>query len=64
MVELIKRSLDKYGYVCEPIDDNLIQLFLDCAENGVFLNLNYDEAKEMVAEGDITIEKICAVLLS
>lgn len=63
MKNLIKRTLDHCGYICEPTEENLIKCFLGYVDDGVFRNLTYDEAVQDIEDGDITIEQMCYNLL-
>jgi hypothetical protein len=64
MKELITKVLDHCGYShLEPTEENLIECFLDYAASGSFGNLDYDEAKQDIEDGDITLKQICYNLL-
>jgi hypothetical protein len=64
MKELVKKVLDRTGYShLEPTEENLIEVFLDYTAHGVFGNLSYEEAKQDIEDGDITLKQICYNLL-
>lgn len=64
MKELVEKVLDRCGYShLEPTEENLIECFLDYCDHGVFGNLSYDEAKEEIESGDITLKIMCHNLL-
>lgn len=64
MENFIRKALDRSGYThLEPTEENLIECFLDYVDNGVFGNLDYDEAKQEIEDGDITIKQICLNLI-
>lgn len=64
MEELIRKTLNHCGYSdAEPTRNELIACFLDYCDSGVFRNLSYDEAKELIEDGEITLEEICRNLL-
>jgi hypothetical protein len=62
--ELIQKALDRSGYGhFEPNEENLVNCFLDYVDHGVFGNLDYDEAKELIEEGEITLKMMCSNLI-
>jgi hypothetical protein len=64
MKELITKVLNHCGYShLEPTEANLIECFLDYVDSGAFGNLDYEEAKQDIADGDITFKQICYNLL-
>lgn len=63
MKDLIQKTLDYCGYSGEPNESNLIDCFLDYAASGSFANLDYDEAKDLVEDGEISIKGMCYNLL-
>jgi hypothetical protein len=64
MQELIQKVLDRCGYShLEPTTENLQICFLDYVDGGVFRELDYDEAKELIEEGEISIKTMCYNLL-
>lgn len=59
MQDMIQKVLEHCGYDdLEPTEENLIACFLDYVDCGRFGNLTYEEAKEEVETGDITIKSI------
>jgi hypothetical protein len=64
MKELITKVLDHCGYShLEPTEENLINCFLDYVDTGAFGNLDYNEAKELIEDGEISIKTMCSNLL-
>jgi hypothetical protein len=64
MKELISKVLDRCGYgYMEPTEENLQLCFLDYVDGGCFRELDYDEAKELIEEGEISIKTMCYNLL-
>jgi hypothetical protein len=63
MTDLIHKALKRAGYDCEPTEENLIECFLDYVDAGIWHNLDYDEAKEDIEDGEITIKDMCNVLI-
>jgi hypothetical protein len=64
MNSLIRKTLREIGYNdCDPTENELINAFLDFVDSGAFRNLTYDEAKELIAEGEITLEQMCRNLM-
>jgi hypothetical protein len=63
MRELIQKVLDHCGYEGEPTEELLIECFLDYVDSGVFGNLDYDEAKNLIEDGEISVKTMCSNLL-
>lgn len=63
MTDLIVRALANAGYDDDPTVENLVRCFLDYVDCGVFGNLDYEEAKEEIGEGSITVEDMCRNLI-
>ena len=47
----------------EPTAQNLASCFLDYVDAGVWGNLDYDEAEEEIAEGEITVPDMCRAIM-
>jgi len=62
MKEKIQRALDHAGYNSEPTPENLTSCFLDYVDAGVWRNMDYDEAKEDIREGEITVPDMCRAI--
>jgi hypothetical protein len=64
MQELIQKVLDRCGYGhWEPTENNLIELFLEYVDHGIFRELDVEEAKDLIEEGEITLKMMCSNLL-
>ena len=63
MQQKIQQALDKAGYDGEPTAQNLTECFLDYADAGVWSNLDYDDAKEEIADGEITVSDMCRAIM-
>lgn len=64
MKDLIRKVLDHVGYnEDEATEQNLINAFLDFVDSGSFPNLDYDEAKDLIEDGEISIKTMCSNLL-
>lgn len=64
MKDLIRRTLEHCGYdQCDPTEQELVSCFLDYVDGGCFRELTVEDAKEMLREGEITIEQICRNLM-
>lgn len=65
MKKLIETVLDRTGYgYLEPTEQNLISVFIEYTQHGVFSNLDEEEAQDMINDGELTIKMICVNLLS
>ncbi|MEH7116151.1 hypothetical protein V7128_01830 [Neobacillus vireti] len=65
MKELVEKVLARTGYPhLEPTESNLISVFLDYTAHGVFNEFTYDQAKQDIEDGDITLKRICYNLLN
>jgi hypothetical protein len=49
-VEMIRKALDRAGYVCEPTEANLRECFLDYVAEGYFADLTMEAAKKIDIE--------------
>jgi len=63
MQQKIQSALTKAGYDSEPTPENLTSCFLDYVDAGVWSNLQYDEAKEDIRDGEITIPDMCRAIM-
>lgn len=63
MTDLIQCVLDHLDYDGDPTEENLIRCFLDFVDHGKFGNLDYEEALDMINDGELTIKMICYNLL-
>lgn len=64
MKELIRKTLDHCGYnEEEATEENLANCFLDYVDSGIFGNLDYEEAKQDIEDGEISFKMICYNLL-
>jgi hypothetical protein len=63
MKDLIQKVLEHCGYEGEPTEENLIECFLDYTASGCFTNLDYDEAKDLIEDGEISVKTMCSNLL-
>ena len=63
MTNLIQKALTKAGYDSQPTESNLTECFLDYVDSGVFADLTYDEAEDMIEEGEITVNDMCRALM-
>ncbi|PLR99580.1 hypothetical protein [Bacillus sp. T33-2] len=64
MENLIRAALEHCGYTDEePTEELLQECFLNRVDEGVFGNLTPEEAKDMIADGEITVEVMCRNLL-
>ena len=64
MSNLIQQTLSHCGYDSQPTERNLAQCFLDYVDTGAFSNLTYDEAADMILEGELTVNDMCQALLN
>ena len=65
MEELISKVLNRTGYpYLEPTEDNLIYVFLEYVEHKVLKEFQYDQVKQDLEDGDITLKMICHSLMS
>lgn len=65
MHDRIRDILDRAGYNhLDATEQNLIICFMDYVDAGYFGNLDYEEAKEEIESGDITIEEILSNMKS
>ena len=62
-MNLIQQALTKCGYDSQPTESNLIECFLDYVAAGVFSNLTTEEAEDMIADGELTVNDMCRALL-
>lgn len=60
---LITKALNSSGYNYEPTEQNLVDCFLDYVDSGAWSNLQLDEAKEMIKDGELTVEQMCKSLI-
>jgi hypothetical protein len=64
MRELISRALNHAGYIdTEPTEENITNCFLDYVDAGIWHNLDFDEAREDIADGEITVKDMCHAIL-
>jgi hypothetical protein len=64
MEKLIERVLDRCGYgYMEPTAQNIIDVFLEYIDHGIYPELDYDGVKQDIESGEITLEMICHNLL-
>jgi hypothetical protein len=64
MENLIRKALDHAGYNHEePTEGNITQCFLDYVDAGIWHNLDFDEAREDIAEGEISVKDMCHAIL-
>ena len=64
--KLIELALDHCGYDCDNLisrESNLIECFRDYVAGGIFGDLTLEEADDMITNNQITIGKMCKVLL-
>jgi hypothetical protein len=61
--DLIQKALNFAGYECAATEENLINCFLDYVDAGVIKNLDWDEAKEMIEDGEISIREMARNLI-
>jgi len=59
MIDVYEKVLLAAGYKCAATEQNVINCFLDYVDSGAFGSLEYDEAKEAIEDGEITIDQIC-----
>lgn len=64
MEELIQKALRYSGYPGKPTEENLIECFLDYVDCSQFANLDLDEAKDLIEEGEITVSQMCYNLIN
>ena len=63
MKELISKTLSYCGYEGEPTEELLTECFLDYVSCGSFVNLDVDEARDLIDEGEITLKMMCSNLM-
>ncbi|WP_226035665.1 hypothetical protein [Aquibacillus saliphilus] len=54
----IGQILERAGYIGKHDEEGLIDLFLEYVDCGLFANLDWEEAKREIEDGDITIQDI------
>ena len=64
MRELIQKALNRCGYDGDPTEENLVNCFLDYVDSGVFGNLDLDQAKDLIEDGEITLKMMCSNLIN
>ena len=62
-INLYAEVLEAAGYEGEATIENVIECFLDYVDSGAFGSIDYEEAKQEIKNGDITIEQICKNML-
>ncbi|MDF9760862.1 hypothetical protein OKW24_002635 [Peribacillus simplex] len=50
-------------YEGEATIENVIECFLDYVDSGAFGSIDYEEAKQEIEDGEITIDQICKDML-
>ena len=62
-INIYEEVLSAAGYEGDATIENVIECFLDYVDSGAFGSIDYDEAKQEIEDGDITIEQICKNML-
>jgi hypothetical protein len=65
MKQLVEKVLARVGYPhLEATEENLVNIYLEYVNNGIFKEVDATEVQNLINSGEITIKRICNDLFS